>query len=139
MDTQNSFSLLSPELRAKLQALSIDRPTPVQQKTIPLIAEGKNLLFQSETGTGKTFAYLLPLIDGIETEEKNGVKILIVSPTLELSSQIRDAVLSISSAKCALLAGSAPIRRQTELLKENPVIAVGNPARLLELARLKKL
>ena len=78
MDTQNAFSLLSPEIRAKLQTLSIARPTPVQQKTIPLIAEGKNLLFQSETGTGKTFAYLLPLIDGMEKDEKNGVKILVV-------------------------------------------------------------
>ena len=70
MDTQNAFSLLSPEIRAKLQALSITQPTPVQQKTIPLIAEGKNLLFQSETGTGKTFAYLLPLIDGMERTKK---------------------------------------------------------------------
>ena len=137
MDTQNAFSLLSPEIRAKLQALSIAHPTPVQQKTIPLIAEGKNLLFQSETGTGKTFAYLLPLIDTIEKDEKSGVKILIVAPTLELSSQIRDAAMSISNAKCALLAGSAPIRRQTELLKGNPAIAVGSPVRLLELARLK--
>ena len=139
MDTQNAFSLLSPALRAKLQALSITQPTPVQQKTIPLIIEGKNLLFQSETGTGKTFAYLLPLADNIEKDEKNGVKVLVVAPTLELSSQIRDAAMSISNAKCALLTGSAPIRRQTELLKGNPAIVVGNPARLLELVRLKKL
>ena len=139
MDTQNAFSLLSTEIRAKLEALSIVQPTPVQQKTIPLIIEGKNLLFQSETGTGKTFAYLLPLADNIEKDEKSGVKVLIVAPTLELSSQIRDAALSISSEKCALLTGSAPIRRQTELLKGNPAIVVGNPARLLELVRLKKL
>ena len=140
-DTENAFSHLSPSLRAKLEALSILSPTPVQQRVIPRLASGENLLFQSETGTGKTFAYLLPLIDAVEKKKSaaGGVKILIAAPTVELSSQIRDAVRSITDIKCALFVGGAPLRRQAELLKENPEIAVGNPARLLELARLKKL
>ena len=140
-DTENAFSHLSPSLRAKLEALSILSPTPVQQRVIPRLASGENLLFQSETGTGKTFAYLLPLINAVEKQKSaaGGVKILIASPTVELSSQIRDAVKSITDIKCALFVGGAPLRRQAELLKENPEIAVGNPARLLELARLKKL
>ena len=64
----NAFSQLSDQIKEKLTSLNITEPTKVQEKIIPLIAQGKSLLFQSETGTGKTFAYLLPLIQKIESE-----------------------------------------------------------------------
>lgn len=142
----------------------------MQTQVIPAVTEGCHVIFRSETGTGKTFSYLLPLIQKFEDETEDGqkktdnlaadskqnskrqdtaystgiepfarIRMIVAAPTYELASQIRCAVQSVSSLKTALFIGGAPIRRQIETLKEKPVIVVGNPARLLELIRLKKL
>ena len=132
---------IKEEVTAKLTPIGIERPTPVQEKVIPFILSGKNILFQSETGTGKTFAYLLPLVQKLESEEnpRNQIRLLIVSPTLELASQIRDQVKIITNIKTALFVGGSPISRQIETLKEKPEIVIGGSARILELIHLKKL
>lgn len=143
--TENIFNLLPANLLEKLNTQNITEPTKVQQKVIPILMEGKNLIFQSETGTGKTFAYLLPLIARLqkakETENPNEKhpRIIVCAPTFELSSQIKMAAQSITGLKTALFIGGAPIKRQTEVLKEKPEIIIGTPARLVELIRLKKL
>lgn len=124
---------------SKLEEIGITEPTEVQKKIIPLISEGKNIMFQSETGTGKTFAYLLPLLSRLNSTENRMARLMIASPTYELASQIKVQVQKISRIKCALLIGGAPISRQIELLKEKPEIVIGGPARLLELIHLKKL
>lgn len=145
MTEKNTFSILPENLSEKLKSINITEPTKVQQKVIPALMEKKNLVFQSETGTGKTFAYLLPLIADLEklheTENKNErhARIIICAPTFELASQIKTAAQSISDIKTALFIGGAPIKRQTELLKEKPEIIIGTPARLVELIHLKKL
>lgn len=143
--TENIFNLLPANLLEKLNTQNITEPTKVQQKVIPILMEGKNLIFQSETGTGKTFAYLLPLLARLqkskETENPNEkhARIIVCAPTFELSSQIKMAAQSITGLKTALFIGGAPIKRQTEVLKEKPEIVIGTPARLVELIRLKKL
>ena len=124
---------------SKLEEIGITEPTEVQKKIIPLISEGKNIMFQSETGTGKTFAYLLPLLSRLNSTENRMARLMIASPTYELASQIKVQVQKISGIKCTLLIGGAPISRQIELLKEKPEIVIGGPARLLELIHLKKL
>lgn len=124
---------------SKLEEIGITEPTEVQKKIIPLISEGKNIMFQSETGTGKTFAYLLPLLSRLNSMENRMARLMIASPTYELASQIKVQVQKISGIKCALLIGGAPISRQIGLLKEKPEIVIGGPARLLELIHLKKL
>lgn len=124
---------------SKLEEIGITEPTEVQKKIIPLISEGKNIMFQSETGTGKTFAYLLPLLSRLNSTENRMARLMIASPTYELASQIKVQVQKISGIKCALLIGGAPISRQIELLREKPEIVIGGPARLLELIHLKKL
>lgn len=145
MSETNVFTMLPENLVSKLKELNITEPTKVQEKIIPILLEKKNLVFQSETGTGKTFAYLLPLIANLqklnETENKNEkhVRIIVCAPTFELASQIKTACQSISDAKTALFIGGAPIKRQTEVLKEKPDIVIGTPARLVELIQLKKL
>lgn len=116
----------------------IIEPTPVQKQVIPEVKLGKNILFQSETGTGKTFAYLIPLLENISSSE-NKVQLVITAPTHELASQIKAEVQAISDIKVALLIGGAPIKRQQELLKEKPLVVIGGPSRLLELINLKKL
>ncbi len=133
---------ISQEIQERLSAIGITEPTAVQKQVMPLVAEGRNILFQSETGTGKTFAYLLPLVHKLEGEgKKNGslVRILIASPTYELASQIKKQVHLISDLKCALCIGGSPITKQVEKLRERPEIVIGGPARLLELIHLKKL
>lgn len=136
----NVFEQLSKDLQDSLAGLGITSPTPVQQQVIPRLLAGENLLFQSETGTGKTFAYLLPLINKLETLSDNQrVRIIVVAPTFELASQINSAYKSITKHKSALLIGGAPIKRQIEVLKEKPEIIIGTAARLVELIRLKKL
>ena len=141
MDKQFSDFGIGEEIIQRLSAAGITSPTAVQQKIMPLVAEGKNLMFQSETGTGKTFAYLLPILQRLcdNPKSSNPVRVLVVSPTYELASQIKAQVRLVSDVKCALCIGGAPISRQVELLKEKPQIVIGGPARLLELIHLKKL
>ena len=134
------FSQFSKQTQERLQSLNITTPTSVQQNVIPKLLENKNIIFQSETGTGKTFTFLLPIIKKIEeTKNNDSVKAIICSPTFELASQIKQAAMSITDIKTALFIGGAPIKRQIETLKEKPQIIVGTPARLLELILLKKL
>ncbi|MBP5603539.1 MAG: DEAD/DEAH box helicase [Treponema sp.] len=136
----NGFSNLSETIKEKLSTLNITEPTKVQDKIIPLITEGKSVLFQSETGTGKTYAYLLPLVNKLEQDQdKINLKILVCAPTFELASQINAAAKKITDRKTALIIGGAPVKRQIETLKEKPQIIIGTAARLVELIRLKKI
>lgn len=149
MDTKESenskkdFSSLGIDEKycEKLSSYGITEPSSVQSQAIPEIIKGTSLLFQSETGTGKTLAYLLPLLQNVEKLEnpKKEVKIVIISPTIELASQIKSQVQMVTDSKAVLLVGGAPIKRQVETLKEKPLIVIGGPARLLELFHLKKL
>ncbi len=140
MSNKSSFLLLNNSIQEKLAALNITNPTAVQNEIIPQILEGKDILFQSETGTGKTFAYFLPLINKIEeNDDIQSPKIIVIAPTIELASQINSACKTVSSRKSALLVGGAPLKRQIEILKEKPQIIIGTAARLNELIRLKKL
>lgn len=124
---------------SRLGKIGIEIPTSVQESVIPVILRGEDAVFQSETGSGKTFAFLIPFLQRIKDASSAGVKIVIVAPTFELASQLKQAASSVTELKCALLIGGAPIKRQIEQLKEKPAIVVGTPARLLELLRLKKL
>lgn len=136
-----TFAELGVEERfiSRLENIGIKIPTSVQESVIPVILRGEDAVFQSETGSGKTFAFLIPLLQRIKENPSAEVKIVIVAPTFELASQLKQAASSVTDLKCALLIGGAPIKRQIETLKEKPAIVVGTPARLLELLRLKKL
>lgn len=142
MTQETSFSSLNilEELIKKLEENKITTPTKVQSQAIPLIQSGSSLLFQSETGTGKTYAYALPLLTKIlREEESKDIKLMIVAPTFELASQIKVQIQRISSVRVALLIGGAPLKRQIENLKEKPNVIIGTPARLNELFNLKKI
>ena len=138
---EKTFAELGVEEKfvSRLEKIGITSPTSIQESVIPAVLRGEDAVFQSETGSGKTFAFLIPLLQRIKDDSSDGVKIVIVSPTFELASQLKQAASSVTDLKCALLIGGAPLKRQIESLKEKPAIAVGNPARLLELVRLKKL
>ncbi|MDR1373460.1 MAG: DEAD/DEAH box helicase [Treponema sp.] len=140
-----SFAALGvhPFLAAKLARRNILEPTEIQRLVIPPLLAGRGVLFQSATGTGKTFAYLLPLLQILlesgAGEDGRGPALVIAAPTHELCAQIKaeaDFLLEESPLKAALLIGSVSPARQIETLKKTrPAAAAGNPARLLMLAR----
>jgi len=135
------------QLIEKLAERGIKTPTEIQEKVIPLLSAGRDLAFRSATGTGKTFAYLLPILQEIsERETHRGAPLaLICAPTYELCAQIKGEVDFLLSAfegrfKAALLTGDANLSRQIDKLKsDKPVIVVGNPGRILQLDRMAKL
>jgi len=144
-DSADSFTSLGINdlLTEKLKERAVEKPTAVQSLVIPRLLAGKDTVFRSATGTGKTFAYLLPALQRIASE---GGILLICAPTLELCSQIKAEVdfltqsLPASCRNTALLIGSVKIEKQIEnLRKTKPVVVVGNPGRLLVLAKMKKL
>ena len=129
-----------------LAAGGIIQPTPIQKKVIPLALEGKSVFFESETGTGKTFAFLLPLLTRLMQEDKKSTapRILILSPTVELASQIKEAAAQLqgTDTKCfktLLCVGGSSLKRQIDGLKEKPAVIIGTPARISDLVGLKKL
>jgi superfamily II DNA/RNA helicase len=154
---------LDPFFAKRLGERNILSPTEIQRQVIPPLAAGENLIFRSATGTGKTFAYLLPLLRKLLADEDppepgGGPRLLICAPTYELCSQIKaeaDFLLAPPAGtaadpaagfhprrplKISLIIGSANMNRQIETLKkEKPAAVVGNPGRLLALARMGKL
>ena len=133
---KNSFSELNinDQLKKNILSRGYVKPTPIQDLAIPVILEGKDLLGIANTGTGKTAAFLIPLIDKI-LKNKNE-KVLIMAPTRELALQIADEVrafskfLNIYSATCI---GGSSIRVQIFALQKRPNFVIGTPGRLKDL------
>ncbi|GHV40950.1 DEAD/DEAH box helicase [Clostridia bacterium] len=138
-----SFDFISEELRNALSKQNITEPTPIQEKAIPLILSGKSAACASETGTGKTLAYLLPIFQKIDA----GVKLpqaFVITPTRELAAQVFEQAQLLNenyngSVTSALLIGGANANRQIEKLKEKPKIIIGSAGRVNELIEMKKL
>ena len=131
----------------KLAQRSITQPTAVQRMVIKPLLEESSVIFRSATGTGKTFAYLVPalqrvLADIADGAPRPGPSLLICAPTFELCAQIKREADFLLDGKhgVALLVGSTDIGRQIDTLKKDrPLAAVGNPGRLLLLAKMGKL
>jgi superfamily II DNA/RNA helicase len=134
---------LPPDLIAALSKQQISEPTPVQSAALPVLLAGKDAYLNAETGTGKTLAYLLPLMVRIDPAQV-ATQVVIVAPTHELSIQIhrqscdlaRNAGLAIRSV---LLIGGTATERQIEKLKSKPHVVVGSPGRIVELLERGKL
>lgn len=134
---------ISQKIISGLNDMGIKEPTEIQEKLIPLALEGKNLIGQSETGTGKTLAYLLPIIEKIDVSKKE-MQCIVLAPTHELAIQINNTIGDLRKASgveitSAPLIGSANITRQIDSLKSKPHILVGSPGRILDLIRKKKI
>jgi len=143
-DMTTFASLGVPEvLAAALAKRSITMPTEIQTALIPAAYAGENLIGEAPTGTGKTLAYLLPLLTRIDPSRRL-VQALILAPTHELTMQIADVARETAQAaelpiRVQALIGGANIKRQIEALKKKPAVIVGSAARMLELHRLGKL
>lgn len=127
------FAISNP-LKANIAIKGYTDPTPIQSKAIEPILEGRDLIGLANTGTGKTAAFLIPIIDTIFKDRQK--KALIIAPTRELAVQITEELRGFSEGMriyCALIIGGTNAQRQIYNLKRNPHVVVGTPGRLKDL------
>ena len=124
---------LSPEIMRAITERGIEVSTPVQAGGIPPMLAWKDLVAKAPTGTGKTFAYGIPIVEHIDPESES-VQAVILAPTRELAIQITDEIRDLAAYKRGVrtvcLYGGAPINRQIDALKKRPQIVVATPGRL---------
>lgn len=125
----------------QLQKLGVTEPTPIQTEAIPLVLSGKDVVAQAQTGTGKTLAFLLPMLQTIEPT-KSYIQGLIITPTRELALQITTEAKKLAApfgVNVLSLFGGHEVTRQSSQLKGSPHLIVGTPGRLLDHVRRKNL
>ena len=133
---------ISDEIIKALDKENIIEPTPIQEESIPLLLEGYDLIGQAKTGTGKTFAYSIPLLERIDKKSKD-ILALILCPTRELSIQVANEIKKLISnnkmIKIATIYGGQSYEKQFKDLKNNPQIVIGTPGRIIDMMDKKKL
>ena len=140
MTQQSDFYRLgiAPNILTILDKLGFKNPTPIQQKAIPYLIEGKDLIGIAQTGTGKTLAFGVPLIQAA----LQGTQGLIVLPTRELAFQVYEELGKIGGPlhlRSAVLIGGEPIRKQIIALQRKPQIIIGTPGRIIDHLEQKTL
>ncbi len=132
---------LSPKLLKAIAEQNYNTPTPIQQKTIPLVLDGIDVIGSAQTGTGKTAAFALPILERLlpyqDADKGNKtIKALIVSPTRELAQQIEDNFKTYSTytnLRTASVYGGTSMAPQIEQLNKGLDVLVATPGRLLDL------
>ena len=134
---------LRPELLDVLSSLGYEEPTPVQAESIPILLEGRDLLAQAATGTGKTAAFALPILESLESGDRgNNPTALILVPTRELAIQVTEALLKYGKqigARVLAIYGGQPIERQLKTLKRGVDVVVATPGRAIDHLKRKTL
>src|SRR3974377_1332180 len=130
-----SFSELSisPSLKERLTAARFSAPTPVQAAAIPQALEGKDVIATAQTGTGKTLAFLIPVMEKLSAQKATGVAALALVPTRELAMQVvaqYDALRSEHTQSAALVVGGLPEGRQLDAIRRGARLVVATPGRL---------
>ena len=138
----NQFSdfSISDSIKRNILSKGYTTPTPIQDQTIPVILSGRDLIGMANTGTGKTAAFLIPLIEKVLKDRNQ--RVLIVTPTRELAAQIRDEFNTFASGLqiySTLCIGGANMWRQKEDLRRNPNFVIGTPGRLEDHIRTHSL
>lgn len=132
---ENGEIKLTPEIKKALGELGFSEMTEVQQKTIPAVRTGADVVVKAPTGTGKTFAFGIPIVEGID-RESDKVQAMILAPTRELATQINTELRKLTAftegVRTAVVYGGQPIEKQIAALKKKPQIVVGTPGRILD-------
>ena len=133
MNKQSGFYNLgiAPNILTILDKLNFKTPTPIQEKSILPAIEGKDLIGVAQTGTGKTLAFAIPMIQGAFRGQQG----LVVLPTRELALQVNEVFRKIgisSGLRTAILIGGEPIGRQIQTLRRGPQIVIGTPGRIID-------
>ncbi len=125
-----------------IKELGYESPTPIQAQAMPRIYLGEDVIGQAQTGTGKTAAFSIPLIEMVETNE-NSVQVLVLTPTRELAVQVADEIRKfckyMPGVKSLAIYGGQPIDRQIKALKQGVKIVVGTPGRIIDHVRRRTL
>ena len=123
---------LNEVLHKSLKSINFTTPTPIQEKSIPLILQGKDILGSAQTGTGKTAAFCIPILELLMKSPRGSLLVMI--PTRELAKQVLDVINSLlgfkSSINTATLIGGESMSKQLSQLKKRPRIYVGTPGRI---------
>ena len=126
---------LSPEILKAVKRMGFSNPTPVQAQTIPAMMDGNDVIAKAPTGTGKTCAFGIPLIECLSPDSKD-IQAVVVCPTRELCIQIAEELRQLAAyrpdVRIASVYGGQPIARQLAVLKKQPHIVVATPGRLLD-------
>ena len=128
------------ELGKALKDLGWEEPTPVQEQTIPLAREGRDVMSQAQTGTGKTGAFAIPIIEKLEKNKR--IQCLVLTPTRELAIQVAgdfQELAKYSHVKSVPIYGGQSINVQTDKLRKGVEIVVGTPGRIMDLMRRREL
>jgi ATP-dependent RNA helicase RhlE len=126
-----------PRIRAGINAAGYITPTPIQRQAIPAVLEGRDVLGVAQTGTGKTAAFMLPILQRLTQGRLGHVRALIVAPTRELAEQIHEANLVLgrkTRVRSVTVYGGVSRTRQVQALRRGAEIVVACPGRLLDLA-----
>ncbi|WP_347549216.1 DEAD/DEAH box helicase [Pseudalkalibacillus hwajinpoensis] len=140
MNNLNEFKELEidKQIIERLEEQGIHTPTDIQRETIPVMLNGQDVIAQAQTGTGKTFAFLLPILEKIDTEAPE-VQALIVTPTRELAIQITNELMKLVEGRDDInvlaVYGGQDVERQIKRLNKQVHIVVGTPGRLLDHVR----
>lgn len=127
---------LNKKLAAAIKEMGFEEPSPIQSKTIPLVLEGHDVIGQAQTGTGKTAAFGIPIVQKITDNRQ--LQALVLTPTRELAIQVSEEIAKISKfrrIKTLPIYGGQAIDRQIKTLKTGVQIAIGTPGRLLDHVR----
>ncbi|MGN1085508.1 MAG: DEAD/DEAH box helicase [Porcipelethomonas sp.] len=134
---------LSEEILRATEQIGFTEMTEIQEKSIPVILEGKDVIGRSNTGTGKTAAFGIPAVEKIKKDSPEGVKTLILCPTRELAVQAADEIKKFSQfmpwVKVSAVYGGAAMDRQIRELKRGANIVVGTPGRVMDHIRRRTL
>lgn len=139
MDSSTFAALgLSPDVLKALEQLSYKTPSPIQAEAIPHLMQGKDLIGQAQTGTGKTAAFALPIIEKINVSQPD-IQALVLCPTRELAMQVAEAVRKLAQFKPGLgvvsVYGGQSMEKQIKALKKRPQVLIATPGRLMDLQR----
>ena len=126
---------LRPAYARRCESLGYEQPTAIQERAIPVVLTGADLIGCAETGTGKTAAFLLPTLQRMSDAPRPGVRVLVLAPTRELVTQIDDHYKQLApkgSPRCAAIIGGASMSRQLDALRRGAGVVVATPGRLLD-------
>ena len=126
----------NPNINAAIRAVGYSHPTPIQKQAIPLVLQGRDIFGLAQTGTGKTAAFVLPILQQLDKDPSRAMRVLIIEPTRELAEQVHQSIADLSGnskVRSATIYGGVSRNTQIRNVRRGIEIFVGCPGRLLDL------